>query len=181
MTPAVPRRTLLRAGLGGAALLGLGAAFSHAQLGYHAPAAVQATLRTLSIKEWSIVEAAASRLMRPDGPGLPDPLSLSPGLAADAMVGRMDSATRTDLLRLLHVLEHLLPASVGKTSRFTRLPGPDQDDVLRAMEHHRVGLLRGAFDGLKSLCALAYYSHPATWQALGYDGPLVGRPADGWR
>ena len=41
-------------------------------------------------------------------------------------------------------------------------------------------LLRGAFDGLKSLVFMGYYRDPRTWRILGYDGPRVNRPDEGW-
>jgi hypothetical protein len=42
-------------------------------------------------------------------------------------------------------------------------------------------LLRAGCEGLKSLVFLGYYRDPRTWTILGYDGPLVGRPAGGWK
>jgi len=42
-------------------------------------------------------------------------------------------------------------------------------------------LLRAGFDGLRSLVFMGYYRDARTWSIAGYDGPLVNRPAGGWR
>ena len=104
----------------------------------------------------------------------------APPVAIDVLVARLDPANRADLVRLLHLLEHALPLSAGVFSRFTRASGEEQDLVLRSMEASSQPMLRGAFVALKSLCVMAYFSQPLTWGAIGYDGPLVGRPASGW-
>jgi hypothetical protein len=37
---------------------------------------------------------------------------------------------------------------------------------------HRFGLLRGAYHGLHALVMAAWYAQPASWEAIGYPGPL---------
>lgn len=174
------RRRFLRLGIGGATVLGLGGLFAWHTSGYELPDVDTRALVALSPKEYLVAEAVAARMLRADGPGWPDPREVGVAHAIDRAVARLDDANRTDLKRLLHLLEHGLPISVGKASRFTRLSGDDQDAVLASMESSSVLLLRGAFDGLKSLCALAYFSDERTWGPIGYDGPLVARPVEGW-
>ncbi len=176
----IGRRRLLRWGLGGAAAVGLGGLFAWQTSGYEVPSAIARRLRALTPKEYLIVEAAAARILRSDRPEDPAPGELEVALFVDGFVARLDEATRDDLKKLLHLLEHGLPLSAGRASRFTRLDGPGQDGVLAAMMNSSVGLLRGAFDSLRSLCAMAYWRDPRTWQAIGYDGPLVARPSGGW-
>ena len=72
------------------------------------------------------------------------------------------------------------PLREGLAARFSRLPAADQDRVLAATEASSSDLLRAGFDGLKSLCLMGYYRDPRAWSVVGYDGPLVGRPASGW-
>jgi hypothetical protein len=74
----------------------------------------------------------------------------------------------------------MAPLGAGFASRFTRLPPESQDRVLAGLESSSVDLLRGAFDGLKSLVFMGYYRDPRTWAILRYDGPLVNRPDAGW-
>jgi hypothetical protein len=179
---------LLRAGLGGAALLGLGGLLAWQTSGYEVPAEVAARLRALSPKEYLVLGAFARRLLRDDvsaggaagAPAFPSPDEVGVALFADGLIARLDPATREDLRRLLHVLEHALPASAGRLGRFSRLDGDAQDAVLAAMAESSVGLLRGAFVSLKSLCVLAYFRDARAWPAIGYDGPLFGRPPEGW-
>lgn len=178
--PKVSRRRWIRVGIGGSIALGLGGALAWNVSGYSVDAAIAARLVALSPKEYRVVEALASRMVRPDADDLPTPEELEVAIAIDDLVARLDPANRADLRRLLHLLEHALPLLSGHVSRFTRLDGQARDHVLRAMSESGTLLLRGGFAALKSLCAMAYWSSPRTWGAIGYDGPLVDRPAGGW-
>jgi hypothetical protein len=94
---------------------------------------------------------------------------------AEGYIEAMQPYLRKDLLGFLQLIEHVLPLSYGYSARFTKLAGEAQDVVLRGLEAHRVGLVRGGFQGLKSLAFMSYYRHPKTWGLLGYEGPLLGR------
>ena len=179
------RRRFVRLGLGGALLLSAGGVLAYQSSGYEVPRSVADGLYALSAKEYRIVEAIASRMLRADEPGdgeeaYPSPEELGVAASIDVFVARLDAANRADLRRLLHVVEHVMPWGAGFASRFTRLSGAEQDRVLEAMETSPIGLLRGAFNALKALCAMGFFSHPLTWGPLGYDGPLVARPREGW-
>ena len=174
------RRRFLRAGLVGGAALALGGVLAWNTRGYVVAPETARGLRALGPKEFLVVQALAARIVRPDAPDMPSPDALGVAAFVDGLVARLDAANRTDLLRLLHVLEHALPLASGHASRFTQLPGAAQDAVLTAMMTSRVPLLRGAFEALKSLCVMAYFRDARTWAGLGYDGPLVGRPSGGW-
>jgi hypothetical protein len=181
----VSRRRFVRLGVGGALLLGAGGIFAYQTSGYELAPEVAAGLYALSPKEYLVLRAIAARMLRPDEPAegeeaYPGPASLDVASAIDVFVARLDDANRTDLKRLIHLVEHGLPITAGETSRFTRLSGEAQDRVLEAMETSPVGLLRGAFNALKSLCVMAYFASPLTWGPIGYDGPLVRRPPEGW-
>ncbi|MBK8168769.1 MAG: gluconate 2-dehydrogenase subunit 3 family protein [Sandaracinaceae bacterium] len=179
-TKTVSRRRFLKVGVAGSAALALGGALAWQTRGYEVPAAVSSRLRALSPKEYLIAKAVAARVLRRDADDLPMPEELHVAEYIDGMVARLDEANRTDLKRLLHVLEHVLPWSAAKPSRFTRLDGAGKDAVLASMMSSSVGLLRGAFEALKSLCVMAYFRDARTWGAIGYDGPLLNRPVEGW-
>lgn len=178
--PIVSRRRFVRLGVGGAVLLGVGGTFAYQTSGYTVPDLVRSRLYALSPKEFLIVSALAGRILRRDADDLPLPEEIDAAFSIDLLVARLDPANRRDLLRLLHALEHVLPLSAGVFSRFSRASGEDQDLVLLSMQESSQAMLRGAFGALKSICVMAYFSHPLTWGAIGYDGPLVGRPATGW-
>jgi hypothetical protein len=94
---------------------------------------------------------------------------------AEGYIEAMQPYLRKDLLGFLQLIEHVLPLSYGFSTRFSKLADEAQDKVLRGLEAHRVGLVRGGFQGLKSLAFMSYYRHPKTWGLLGYEGPLLGR------
>jgi hypothetical protein len=174
------RRRFLRAGVVGGAALAVGGVLAWHTRGYEVPPETARTLRALGPKEFLVVQALAARIVRPDAPDMPTPDEVGVAAFVDGLVARLDAANRSDLLRLLHVVEHALPLASGHASRFTQLAGPAQDAVLTAMMTSRVPLLRGAFEALKSLCVMGYFRDARSWAGIGYDGPLVGRPVGGW-
>ncbi len=141
------------------------------------------SLVTLAPWEFVVLQHAARRIAAPDpgpGPSPPSPDDVDVAGFADTWVARLDASLRRDVRRLLGFVEHVAPLTVGFTSRFTRLDGAAQDRVLAAVEASPSDLVRSCFEGLKALVFMGYYRDPRTWRLLGYDGPLVGRPARGW-
>jgi hypothetical protein len=71
-----------------------------------------------------------------------------------------------------------LPLVVGpRRGRLDRLSRPDARAFLERLRLSRLRGLRYLFFCVKSLFAMAYFSRPATWPAIGYDGPYLGRVA----
>ena len=134
--------------------------------------------------QWAVVEHAARRITAPDEPGdsrIPTADDVDVAGFADAWVGRMNARVARDFGRFLAYLEHVAPLGCGFASRFTRLAPAAQDHVLASVQDSRSDLLRAGFEGLKALVFFGYYRDSRTWTILGYDGPLVGRPAGGWK
>jgi hypothetical protein len=176
------RRRFLKAGVGLALLLGGSAVAVVRTRGYVLPAG--RSLSGLSVWQFVVVEHAARRITASDRPGdasIPTADDTDAVGFVDGWIARMHPSLRRDLGRFLGYLEHLAPVAVGLGSRFSRLGPDDQDRVLAALEASSSDLLRAGFDGLKSLVFMGYYRDPRTWSILGYDGPMVGRPAQGWR
>ena len=174
------RRGLLK----GAALAAMagGAALAVARTaGYVVPAG----RRLVSLEGWRfvVVEHVARRIVAPDREdgSVPTADAIDVAGFVDAWMVQLPEGTRRDLRRFLAYLEHVAPLQVGAIARFTRLSGAAQDKVLASLEASSSDPLRAGFEGLRSLVFLGYYSDPRTWRILGYDGPLVGRPAGGWR
>ena len=86
----------------------------------------------------------------------------------------MPSTVRRDLSASLRLRRAPRAARGGFGSRFTRLSRPTRIACSPALESSDEMLLRGGFEGLKSLVFMGYYRDPRTWKILGYDGP-VGR------
>jgi hypothetical protein len=167
---------------GGGLLAASGVVAAVRTSGYDVPAGVAARLVALAPWQYVVVEHLARRIAAPDrsDPSIPTPDEVGAAAWIDGYVARLPEGLRRDLLRALAFVEHLAPLGAGFTSRFTRLAPVDQDRVLASLESSAQDLLRGAFDGLKSLVFMGYYRDPRTWTIPQYDGPWVGRPSAGW-
>jgi hypothetical protein len=176
------RRRFVKAGVGLALLLGGSAVAVVRTRGYALPPG--RALLGLSVWQFVVVQHAARRIAAPDRPddrSVPGADDTDAAGFVDGWFARMHPGLQRDLGRFLAYLEHLAPVAVGMASRFSRLQPADQDRVLAGLEASSSDLLRAGFDGLKSLVFMGYYRDPRTWSILGYDGPMVGRPAQGWR
>lgn len=180
----VSRRKILRVSLVGGALLAAGGALAFVRTRGYAVDPERAD-KLLALTPWQlvVVEHAARRIAARDdesdkGPPSADACDVA-GFV-DAYVARMPDGPRRDLGRFLAYLEHLAPLRARTGSRFTRLDAAAQDRVLGALEAGDDPLLRAGFEGLKALVFMGYYRDPRTWSVLGYEGPIVGRPAKGW-
>ena len=180
--PPISRRKLL-AGVGGV-LLGASAVVGYLRTsGYAVPDEIAGALVSLEPWEYTLLQHAARRICAPDRPGDPSiPSADDTDVAgfADAYIATMPADLRSDLKKLIALVEHLAPLATGHRARFTKLDPGAQDRVLASLESNDVMLLRGGFAGLKSLIFMGYYRDPRTWRMLGYDGPRVGRPVHGW-
>ena len=171
----------MKAGIVGGLLVFTGSLLAFVRTrGYDVAAERASKLEALSPWQLVVVEHVARRIAAPDREGVPTTDDTDVAGFIDTYVARMDPSLRRDLLRLLAYVEHLAPVASGFSSRFTRLGAGDQDKVLSALESSSQDLLRGGFDGLKSLVFMGYYRDARTWTILGYDGPLVNRPSGGW-
>ena len=168
--------------VGGGLALAAGGVAAVRTRGYAVPDAVAAKLEALAPWQYVVIQSVARRIAAPDreDPALPTTDDTDVAGFVDGYVARLPAPLRRDLLRAIAFVEHLAPLGVGRASRFTRLPPADQDRVLASLESNGEDLLRGAFDGLKSLVFMGYYRDPRTWRILSYDGPRVNRPEEGW-
>jgi hypothetical protein len=167
---------------GGALVLASGAVAVVRTRGYSVPADVAAKLEALSPWQYVVIQSVARRIAAPDrdDPAIPTTDDTDVAGFVDGYIARLPAPLKRDLLRALAFVEHLAPLGAGCASRFTRLPASEQDRVLASLESNGQDLLRGAFDGLKSLVFMGYYRDPRTWRILNYDGPRVNRPDEGW-
>ncbi|HWL89533.1 MAG TPA: gluconate 2-dehydrogenase subunit 3 family protein [Polyangiaceae bacterium] len=151
--------------------------------GYAMAPARRARLVSLSVWQIIVVEHAARRIAAADDPSDPTIVQVDDADVAgfiDAYAARLPPEMRKDFVRFLAYLEHVAPLGLGWATRFSRLGPADQDRVLASLEASTTPLLRAGFAGLKALVFMGYYRDPRTWKLLGYAGPRVNRPADGW-
>lgn len=181
------RRGLLRAGVALAITTAIAGPLAMARSrGYSlARGDDRAPLRTLSVWQAVVVEAAAARVIQsdraPGDPSVPTTREVDVLGFVDGYVGELPKVLERDLLRLLAYLEHVAPLASGHVARFSKLGPVEQDHVLAGLESSQVDLLRGGFEALKALLFMGYYRDSRTWAIAGYDGPWIDRPLGGWR
>ncbi len=164
------RRSLLKLGLGGAALLAAGGL----GLGLW-PGPVRPTpsgLAVLDPRSYSVLAAVADRIC-PGGEGLPAASDLDVAALVDSHLARLHPADAAELLQGLVLLENALAGLIfdGRPKPFTACSPEVQDAVLLAWQGSRVTVRRVVFQALRGLIAAAYWGHPDLYAAVGYPGP----------
>ncbi len=179
------RRFLKVSALGGLALFSGLLVGPHLPWGrYGLPSGFGGPLRTLSTKEYLILNAAARRILdgvspavyqsqsQPGGAGGTQGQGPDVALWIDGYLGHLDEALVNDVRGLLQVLEHS-PLLLYEVSPFTALSPEAQDRVLLDWQGSRFAVRRQGLQALKSLCCLAYYQDPRSFAAIGYSGPML--------
>lgn len=165
------RRTLLRVGLGGTALLTLGGVALELQPTARLP--VPDALRALSPKAFRVLVAAADRICPGNGTTLPKASELGVPELIDTLVATLHPADQTQVGQLLGLLESPLAglATGGRIRPFTQLAPEAQDAVLLDWQQHRWSVLRQSYRVLRNLVATTYHVQPKVFAAIGYPGP----------
>jgi hypothetical protein len=135
-------------------------------------AAAPADLRFsfFSETEFEIFKAVADRILgpRPDG---------APSLTEIA--GRADiflAGEHPEVQDQFHLLLALFDSAVIATlfdlrfSSFLAMSADAQDGYLNDWMRSPLAFRRTAFQGLKRICMSVYYSHPDSWEKIGFDG-----------
>ncbi len=161
------RRSFLRKGLFGAALLALGGAGLALYPGKHLASPLRG-LRVLDERGFQVMVAVAARVVV--GPGA-DPIRIAHGV--DEALARAAPESQADLVKLLGLFENALPGLLldGRASPFTRLDGAAQDRVLEQWRDSRLAVRRSGFHALRRLCLGVYYAEPSAWPSIHYAGP----------
>ena len=162
----VPRRRFLVWAAIGLGMAGSGLAALRTS-GYPLARSVTDQLRYFSGWQYLVVQAVGARIVQPE--------SVDVGLFADGYLAGLPPADRRDVGNLIGFIEHGAPLLIGRLERFTALEATAQDDVLRALETHALGRLRGGFNVLKAVSYMALYEQDSSWPAIDYPGPLVPR------
>ena len=140
------------------------------------PAGPAPAFRVLTPHTAEILTVIVERMVdngEPDMPAVRDTGTIE---TIDVALYQLDPAVQAQLGWLLTMFEYGPPLLQGKLRRFTALRPEEQDDYLRGWETSRLPLRRIAFQALKNLAVLGYYSQDATWKGIHYDGPWVPRP-----
>lgn len=178
-TKGISRRSLLKRGLFGGLILGMGGVFAYQQSGYELGKETATTLKILGVKEFLVLQAIAARILASDEDGPPEAREVGVVEWIDGYLDRQSPWVQKDFLMLLNAIEHSGPIMDFQFSRFTRMSTTQQDKVLGNWARSRLSLRKQGFSALKGLCVMAYYRHRKTWDLLGYDGPLVKNQSGG--
>lgn len=172
------RRNFLKLGLGGSLLLAAGGGIFGWRIwsrGYDRMLAPGDTPLALSAKEFAIAKRFVQALL-PGDDGFPAGDAIGIPQRIDEEVWAAPPELASDLKSGLLLLEHATLWS-GYSSRFTALAPAQQREYLSKLlagDNNTLCLIAIAF---KQMAHLFYYGHPAVWQRIGYDGPLVEKAA----
>ncbi len=129
-------------------------------------------LKVLAPWEFVVLRAAAARILDGAGDG-PDATDVA--RRADIELATVEDANvRAGVQEVLTLVEYGTPLR-GYLRTFSRLAPADQDRVLLGLERSRFTSARVAFATVKLFACYYHYTDPATWPALGYEGPWNGR------
>jgi Gluconate 2-dehydrogenase subunit 3 len=166
------RRSLLKRGVLGGALLAVGGAgFLALRAGKRLPPPSDG-LHVFSEQEFAVLDALAHRLVAPL-PGWPTVEEVGVARAVDRIAERVEPSARAELKQLLGLFDNALAGFVfgGRTQPFTALGAAAQDRVLEEWRDSRVALRRTGYNALRTLVLAGYYQSPLTWKPIGYPGP----------
>jgi hypothetical protein len=164
----VDRRTFLKRGIAGGAVLLLGggalAVLPTKELG-----AAKRALSVLEPRNFQVVVAIARRVC----PETADAFDVAHGV--DDLLRRTPPETQSDFNKLLGLFENALAGFLfdQRFLPFTHLSPEAQDAVLRDWRDSRLVIRRTGYDALRKICLATAYSMESTWPAIGY-APLSG-------
>lgn len=95
--------------------------------------------------------------------------------AALPFIRRLRPLDRLLLRGLLRGIQYGAPLFTGRPRRFTGLSAEQREAYLRGWTESRLELRRQAVASLKALIMIAHYGREEAWDAVGYEGPWLGR------
>lgn len=161
------RRTFLRRGLLGGAVLALGGVGLSLLPTAHL-VDPRGPLHVLDARELQVLVAIARRL------------ALVPGVSALDIAERIDLAltrahpeAQKEMKSLLWLFENALPGALLdlRLRPFTHLSPEAQDSVLASWRDSLLTLRRNGYGALRKLCLMHAYGDPSTWPGIHYPGP----------
>jgi hypothetical protein len=179
-TGSIDRRGFLRSATGGtvaiavASILPAGCSADYPQAGED-----DATLSSLSPKEYAVAKAAAEALLV----GVPvSAAAVAKGI--DAELAAVGDPVESDLRNVFRLLEHLTILGFHRRT-FTELRPEERLRYLNGWATSRLDLRRAAFQAVRGFVQYFAYIQPETRELTGFEGPLpekltlpVVRPVD---
>lgn len=171
VTASLSRRSLLKTGLIGGLLVGLGSVGLALQKGRARSA--PSSLKVLDATEYAILAAIADRVCPALGPGAPGATALDLASGVDGLVADADPEVQKGTKMALRIFENALTGALAgeRIMPFTELDPEAQDRVLARWRDSGVGFRRTVYKGLVGAIFALYWGDPRTWPRIGYGGP----------
>lgn len=178
------RRSLLKRGLFGGALLAVGGSTALALRGGLELPLPPEGLKVLGAREYATLQAIARRAL-PDRKGWPTADEARVAFLADGVLAASDPAIAKEVRQLLGLFDNALVGFLfgGHVRPFSRLSPEEQDEVLGEWQRSKLILRRTGFWALRTLVHASYYGTTAAQTAVGY-APISGvhdANAPAWR
>jgi hypothetical protein len=174
--PALSRRVFLRRSLRAVGALALlpGLELACAPGG---EARAPADLAVVGPGEWAVLDAVADAFVPAGGAFEAGARSVELPRRIDRFLAGEAPETVQGVASALWVVEWVSPLLAGRPGRFSRMDLADRTRCIEALMQSRLAIAREIYAGLKQLCLFQFYAADASWPAIGYDGPWVGRVA----
>jgi len=165
----VSRRTVLKFGLGGAALFAAGeVGLALLPTKIVAPAE---PLRILTAKQFSVLASVAEAVV--GGGDLPTAAELRVAEKVDLTLSTVDVRVSEELALGLGLLESAAAGLLldGRVRPFSQLSLERRQALLGSWRSARLAPLRSAFKAVHGFVSAAYWTSPEVFPAMGYPGP----------
>lgn len=126
-----------------------------------------------SAREQEILTQIAERMVDSADPAAPRVRDTRAVATIDALCGSLDPEVTQPLPTLLRAFDWSPYVFDFHFARFTEMSPAEQDATLEGWMRSRFALRRMAFQALRNLAFLGYYSQEETWPMIGYAGPLL--------
>ena len=172
MRSGISRRGFLALSGSGAALAALGRLPATA-----AAAAAADAPAFFSPDESDILAAVVERMVDTGLPDVPRVRDTGAVATIDRLCSSLDPALTQPLPLLMRAVDWSPYVFDWRFARFRELDDAGKDASLRGWMTSSLALRRLAFQALKNLSMLGWYSQDASWASIGYQGPLIARRA----
>jgi hypothetical protein len=116
----------------------------------------------------------------PPGRKFPSGIELKVPEKIDRALYFSPPATREQLRLALDLVEYG-GVLIGYLGRFSRLPFSRREKGFRSLLEHPFHLFRQVGSALKQVVQFFYFTEPAVWPLIGYEGPFVSpKPPEKW-
>ena len=162
------RRSFVKRGLLGGALLALGGSIGLATWPSQLAVQPRRKLQALDARQFAILAAVAARTVQAPAA---DPVEIAH--RCDERMALAFPEVRADFGKLLLLLENGLAGLLfdGRAKPFTRLGPDEQTQALERWRDSKLAVRRGGYAVLRRLTQSVWYAAPEAWASTGYPGP----------